>query len=399
MDFTTHPLAYWLALWRIPGIGAIRYAKLLEHFGTPEHLFAASPVAQKQCGLKNDQLALLAAPPSLNGSSCAVPLWQGVKRDLQWLEASDQHHIIRCTDADFPRLLAELPGAPPLLFVRGNLHSLQIPQIAMVGSRHPSRQGFDNARSFAAHFAQQGLAVTSGLALGIDTGSHQGALEVDGCSIAVLAHGLDQVFPARNRPLADKLLERGALVSEFPIGVQPKPNLFPRRNRIISGMSMGVLVVEAAVKSGSLITAKEALQQNREVFAIPGSLHNPLSKGCHALIRQGATLVETGQHVMEQVAPLLAMQRQQLQLCLDQMNDAESAGSLSVGSLEASTQYPAGSAQREILNVLDGDPMSIDEIVVRTGLNVADINAALLLLELDDAVVNTNPGYTLATPA
>lgn len=227
--------------------------------------------------------------------------WQGVEKDLRWL-ASPGCHMVHKTSRNYPPLLKEIHAAPFILFVQGNLARLADPQIAIVGSRNPTPVGCEIAAKFAYYFSNMGLTVTSGLALGIDGAAHKGALLGVASTIAVLGHGLDCIYPASHQELAGDILKaNGALVSEFPIGVSPLPSHFPRRNRIISGLTMGTLVVEAALKSGSLITAKLALEQGREVFAIPGSIHNPLAKGCHALIREGAKLVETTQDVLEEL--------------------------------------------------------------------------------------------------
>jgi DNA processing protein len=210
-------------------------------------------------------------------------------------------------DGRYPPLLREIPQAPPVLFVHGDPDCLRVPQLAMVGTRNPTPSGRETARQFAAHLAGAGMIITSGLALGIDAAAHQGALAGGGRTIAVMGTSLDRVYPAKHRDLARAIAERGALVSELPTGTPALAENFPRRNRLISGLALGVLVVEAALQSGSLITARLALDQGREVFAIPGSIHNPLAKGCHALIRQGAKLVETANDIVEELGALAAV--------------------------------------------------------------------------------------------
>ncbi len=217
----------------------------------------------------------------------------------------DNRHLITLHDARYPTLLREIDDAPPMLFIQGDPTILNLPQIAIVGSRNPSASGRQTATDFAHFLASAGLAITSGLADGIDGAAHQGALETKNSTLAVTGTGLDRVYPAKHRELAHRIAEQGALISELPPGTPPIPANFPRRNRIISGLSLGTLVVEAAQKSGSLITARLATEQGREVFAIPGSIHNPLARGCHALIRQGAKLVETAGDILEELAPLL----------------------------------------------------------------------------------------------
>ena len=285
MNITDDQHPYWLALLRIPQIGPISFHKLLDKFGNDlPSLFAQSSLALKALGLQEMQITLI----QQFKHSRRQTLGKAVDDDLRWLNSNDEHQLILCTDESYPPLLREVAGAPPLLFAKGDIDVLALPQIAIVGSRNPTRLGTDSAFKFAQYFAQQGFVTTSGLAIGIDGAAHQGALVAGGYTVAVLAHGLDHIYPRANEALAQQVTSKGVLISEYPIGVGPRAEYFPRRNRIVSGMSMGVLVVEAAKKSGSLITAREAVQQGREVFAIPGSIHNPLAKGCHDLIRQGA---------------------------------------------------------------------------------------------------------------
>ncbi len=286
------PLRYWLALNRTPGVGTVTFHDLLERYGDPAGVFTSGT-----------------AHPSLSPASSAWlkdPDWDLVDQDLRWLEGPD-NHLLTLGHPDYPTLLAELPDAPPLLFVHGDPGVLSLPQLAIVGSRNPTPGGESTARDFARHLAAAGVTVTSGLALGVDGAAHEGALDAEGVTVAVMGTGLDRVYPARHRDLAHRIAVRGALVSEFAPGTPPKGDHFPRRNRIISGLSLGTLVVEAALRSGSLITARLASEQGREVFAIPGSIHNPLARGCHALIRQGAKLVETGQDILDELGPLAGL--------------------------------------------------------------------------------------------
>ncbi|MGH8401460.1 MAG: DNA-processing protein DprA, partial [Gammaproteobacteria bacterium] len=251
-----------------------------------------------------------AASDSLNAASRAAlkhPDWASVDQDQRWLETADAN-ILPFTDAAFPALLRGIPAAPMLLFLRGDISLLDTPQLAMVGSRNPSTDGRRNAEGFAAYLAGCGLTITSGMALGIDAASHRGALKANGTTIAVWGTGLDKPYPPRHRELAEEIAAKGLLVSEFPPGTLPIPTNFPRRNRIISGLAIGTLVVEAATASGSLITARLAAEQGREVFAIPGSIHNPMARGCHQLIRQGAKLVESAGDILEELAPLLRLE-------------------------------------------------------------------------------------------
>ncbi|NHZ69869.1 MAG: DNA-protecting protein DprA, partial [Thermotogales bacterium] len=289
--------------------------------------------------------------------------------------------LLTCLDPGYPALLKEIPDPPALLFVHGDPDYLNQPQLAVVGSRNPSHDGAALAREFSAHLASSGLTITSGLATGIDGAAHQGALQAGGGTVAVTGTGLDRVYPAKHRQLAHQIAENGALVSEFPPGTLPLPENFPRRNRIISGLSLGTLVVEAALRSGSLITAHAALEQGREVFAIPGSIHNPLARGCHALIREGAKLVETGDHILEELASLVT-------LCLSQANDGvtpKSAAGISENPANLDAEY------FNLLDLMGYEPVSVDQLVQRSGLTPEQVSSMLLLLELENHV-NSSPG-------
>ena len=260
-----------------------------------------------------------------------------------------------------------------MLFVRGNVSALADPQLAMVGSRNPTAGGRATARDFAAFFARAGLSITSGLALGIDTACHEGALAAQGLTVAVLACGLDEIYPPENRALAERITESGALISEFPPGTPPIPQRFPQRNRIIAGISYGTLVVEAASRSGSLITARLAGEAGREVFAIPGSIHNPLTRGCHELIRQGAKLVERADDVLAELKISLTSQ-----LLATPANGPENPPKLD-------------KAYKILLDALAFEPASVDSLIERTGMNSESIASMLLILELDGHVA-PHPG-------
>ena len=246
--------------------------------------------------------ALIARPPAGVDeplrSYLRDPDWAGAEADMRWLEGP-RNALLTIADPAYPARLRELPNPPSALFLHGDPELLALPQLAVVGSRSPSTGGRRTAQAFAADLAAAGLAIGSGLASGIDAAAHEGALSVDGLTLAVTGTGLDRVYPARHRELAHRVAMNGLLVSEFPTGTPPLPANFPRRNRILAGLALGTLVVEAATQSGSLITARLAAENGREVFAIPGSIHNPLSRGCHQLIRQGAKLVETAEHKLE----------------------------------------------------------------------------------------------------
>ncbi|TWD47813.1 DNA-processing protein DprA [Pseudomonas sp. SJZ131] len=278
-----------LRLHRLPDLGPVRFKKLLEAFGSASKAISAPASAWRSLGL----------PASCAEARRTEDIRDGACHALAWLERPGQH-LLMWDQPDYPALLAEISDAPPLLFVAGDPGILDKPQLAMVGSRRASRPGMDTAAAFSRSLAGAGFVITSGLALGIDAAAHQGALDVGGQTVGVLGTGLEKFYPQRNRRLADAMIASGsAVLSEFPLDAGPTASNFPRRNRIISGLSLGVLVVEASVASGSLITARLAAEQGREVYAIPGSIHHPGAKGCHQLIRDGAMLVETIEHILE----------------------------------------------------------------------------------------------------
>lgn len=345
-------LAAWLRLHRTPGLGARTFHRILQCFPTPEAFLSAPREEQMRAGLAAGALAGMARVDEA-----------GVEADLRWLEAKN-HHLLRCVDPAYPELLRCTPVPPPLLFVVGEPAVLARPQLALVGSRNPTPGGVDNAYSFAAHLVRAGLTVTSGLALGIDAAAHRGALDADGLTVAVLGTGPDRVYPARHRDLAHAVAERGALISELPTGIGPRREHFPRRNRIISGLALGTLIVEASPYSGSLITAQHALEQGREVFAIPGSIHNPLARGCHALIRQGAKLVESAADVLEELPPLAAPTPE-----------------MPAGPRE-SAESPLDCDYQRVLAALGHDPVAVDVLLQRTGLTPDTLSSMLLQLEL-----------------
>ncbi|GMQ87688.1 MAG: DNA-processing protein DprA [Gammaproteobacteria bacterium] len=364
---------FWLALHRTPGIGARSCRKLLSDYGSPSTLFHTAPAQLRAAGIRAESVDAIAHPD-----------WESVDRDLTWL-AEPGNRLITCLDPGYPALLKEIPDPPALLFVHGDPEYLNQPQLAVVGSRNPSHDGAALARDFSAHLACCGLTITSGLASGIDGAAHQGALQVGGGTVAVTGTGLDRVYPAQHRELAHRIAENGALVSEFPPGTLPLPGNFPRRNRIISGLSLGTLVVEAALRSGSLITARTALEQGREVFAIPGSIHNPLARGCHALIREGAKLVETGDHILEELASLVS-------LCLSQAEDNTTP---KTGADKSENPAKLDAEYFHLLDQMGYEPVSIDQLVQRSGLTPEQVSSMLLLLELEDFIASSPGGrYT-----
>ncbi|MFV2056875.1 MAG: DNA-processing protein DprA, partial [Thiohalomonadales bacterium] len=284
----------WLLLIRTPGLGPRRLQKLLAAFAGPAEIL----------GSNHRQLASIVSLPQKTLHALANPNRDALVEDQEWL-SQQENHLISVLSPLYPPQLKQIADPPAVLFCRGNPALLAQPQLAMVGSRNPDHYGLESAFDFAKHLNNNGLIITSGLALGIDGASHKGAIAATGETIAVAATGLDRVYPARHKELAHSIAECGVLVSEQPLGTAPIANQFPRRNRIISGLSLGTFVIQAALQSGSLITARLALEHDREVFALPGSIHNPLSKGCHQLIRDGAKLVETTQDILVELAPQL----------------------------------------------------------------------------------------------
>jgi len=316
--------------------------------------------------------AIHAELPRTSREFIASPDMTAIDADLEWI-ASSGAALISCTSAEYPSLLAHTERAPPVLYVLGDPKVLATNQIAIVGARRASVGGLDAAREFAADLARVGFTITSGLALGIDGAAHEAALDADGMTIGVCACGLDRVYPRRHRRLAARIREHGALVSEFPPRTEPRAQHFPQRNRIISGLSLGTLVVEAAVTSGSLITARHALEQGREVFAVPGSIHNPHARGCHQLIRNGAALVESVEQLLAELPNFL---RQQL---------------LATPEHGAQTGCVLDKEYQMLLDALGFEPATIDVLVARTGLPGESIASMLLILELQRRVA-PHPG-------
>lgn len=358
----------WVALTRLPAVGARTAHALLERFGSVEAVFAAR-ASQLRSVLGPDHPALSA----IRGA----PDPEQLARDREWL-AHDGHHLVTWNDPDYPPLLREISDPPVAFYVAGDRALLARAQIAVVGARHPTPGGRENARAFAQALARAGLVVTSGLALGIDGAAHQGALAAGGATVAVTGTGLDRVYPPAHRELAHAIARAGALVSEFPLGTPPRAENFPVRNRLISGLALGVLVVEAAARSGSLITARCALEQGREVFAVPGSIHSPLARGCHALIRDGAKLVETAEDVLEELGPLARY--------------AQQAGAAAPAPAPALSQAAAA-----FLAHLGYDPVSVDMLVERSGLTADAVSSMLLQLELQGHVAACPGGKYVRT--
>jgi len=313
--------------------------------------------------------------PADKARSVATPDKDVIGATSKWLE-SDAHHLVRYGEDEYPEMLKELRGAPLLMYVNGDVDALHLPSLAIIGSRNPTRGGVRNAIEFSRHLAGSGYTIVSGLAQGIDTAAHRGALDAGGQTVAFLGHGIDRVYPAQNHELAHQIADNGALVTEYPLGAPPDKWHFPERNRLISGLSLGTLVIEAARRSGSLITARLAAEQGREVFALPGSIHNPLSRGCHELIRQGAKLVETAADISAELAPLTAHLRQTL-----------------VESGKSEAPPPDGDTDYlELRKFLSHDPTTIDDLESQSGLTIDQLSSMLLILELHGEVESLSGG-------
>ncbi len=357
-------LRYWLALNLInPILGARRANQLLQHFNNPQDLFEAGSLAWQALGLSE-----------LACKALAKPDWQAVDNTLLWLEDS-QHGVLSRGEVSYPSSLAEISDSPFLLYYKGDLSIFERQQLAVVGSRNPTRSGYQTAYDLAAGAAKLGFTITSGMALGIDAAAHHGDLSVSGATIAVAGTGLDVIYPSKNRDLESQIESEGLIVSEFPLGTQPLGRNFPLRNRIISGLSRGVIVVEAALKSGSLITAKQALEQGRDVFAIPGSIHNPTSRGCHWLLRQGAKLVENIGDILEEF---------DLRLTQTEFDYGEEMPVLGLENLDV--------GYRKVLEAVDYDPTNVDQVIDRCGLTADVVCSMLLVLELQNFVHITSAG-------
>lgn len=372
-----------LLLQRLPETGSATYWRLLDEFPNLATAMEA-PI---------DVLSRILTPSAcealmdfrIHGEASRA--LQQVRRDATWLR---EHgiHLLDTHSEHYPPMLREIRRAPPILYVWGDPATLSLPQIAVVGSRSPTPGGRENAMQFSRELAANGVTITSGLALGVDVAAHSGVLSAKGKTIAVLGTGIDQIYPQRHMQMAQDIVSSGgAVITEFPLGSPPVPANFPQRNRIISGLSFGVLVVEAAVKSGSLITARYALQQDREVFAIPGSIHNPLSRGCHALIKDGAKLVETAKDIIDEIQGFLSLKWQELDQDPTQL------------ALKVAQELVDNEHEETILSHVGYDPVSLDVLVARTGLGAGELMATLLTMELKGLVGNMGSGYARGTNA
>lgn len=354
-------LPYWLAAIHLP-VMPKNIIEWLKHFSSIEKLFLAT----------NDEL-FAAGIPIEHFDAIKSMDWHHIDKELAWQGPNKE--IISIEDPNYPPLLKETFSPPLVLYIAGNGSALSTLQLAVVGSRHPTPLGLQHAEQFASHLSQSGFTITSGLAFGIDGASHRGALAAKGVTIGVAGTGLDRIYPASHRTLVNEIIDNnGAVISEFPLATPPLRMNFPRRNRIISGLSVGVLVVEAALRSGSLITAKLALNEGREVFAIPGSIHHPLARGCHYLIRQGAVLVEKAEDILAELSSFGAFFQPQ---------NSSSQTNLRLLSQELSA----------LLSHIDYEITTIDVILSRSGLTVGEVSSMLLSLELDGFIKSVTGGY------
>jgi DNA processing protein len=360
---TQEDLRHWLALNLLfPLLSSRRSYQLLQYYGSPDGVFAAGEKSWLEQGLSEQAVKALSSPN-----------WYGVEQALCWAEKPG-NHVVTFDSEYYPSLLKEISDPPLVLYCQGDPKLLQQHQLAIVGSRNPTPSGYETAHAFAMQLAKTGFVITSGLAIGIDGAAHRGALQAECNTIAVTGSGLDRIYPARHQELAERIRQNGLLISEFPLGSAPIGRHFPMRNRIISGLSHGVLIVEAALRSGSLITARQALEQGREVFAVPGSIHHPNTRGCHALLRQGAKLVETVDDVLEELENIISIQPVYARKNSIQVPD-----------------LPEGDYHR-VLSAVDMAPASVDHIVQRCGLTADEVCSMLLKLELSGYVYLSSDG-------
>ena len=368
----------WLTIINAPSIGGASLIKAIESLGGAAAVAAASTRDLIRHGF-----------PQAAADAITRPDQAAIEKGLHWL-SQPGHHLLCWDSDDYPALLRRINGPPAALFVDGDPGCLWQPQIAIIGSRNPTAGGLDHARDFASTLARQGMTITSGLAAGIDSAAHTAAMDAAAMTIAVNGTGLDIVYPASSRQVAQRVRSQGAMISEFPLGTPPRRQHFPSRNRIISGLSLAVLVIEAGLNSGTLITARKAAEQGRDVFALPGSLHNPMAKGCHRLIREGARLVETTAHIMQELGPLAAelqMEiRQRLELDGDSPGQAEAKPARQKNKLLDDSDYSA------VWEVLGYDPKPVDTIIEQSGLSAREVSSMLLMMELEGMVKKHSNG-------
>lgn len=368
----------------LPNIGDQRYWQLVEHCGSAQQVLDSEP---HQLPILNPQARALLANYQRNRED--NPLQVAANKIIETIQLHDGF-ILSIDDENYPPLLKEIHQPPPILFGKGKLSTLQLPQLAIIGSRHASHAGSENTRLFARHLAGCGFTITSGLAIGIDAVAHQAAIDTNKTTIGVMATGIDTIYPKRHHTLAEKIIEsNGVLLTEFRPNTPPKAGHFPKRNRIISGLSSGVLVVESSLKSGSLITARYAMEQNREVFAIPGSIHHPQSKGGHWLIKQGATLVESSQDIIDQLSGSLAYWKELTQIS---PMDASITNPQS-HKRDLSLNHHLDNEERLILESMPYEPTNIDQLIEITQLDSSIIATSLINLELGGLIKRSTWGY------
>ncbi len=361
----------WLNLALVPGIGPKTMQAISEEKCPASQVYELDEAQLRVLGISKKSITHLQLYPPNKPS-------KEVENTLEWAQ-KDKHYLLTQLDDVYPDRLRQIASAPALLMVKGEIDVLQYEQLAIVGSRHPTQAGIVQAYEFAEQLTHMGLTITSGLANGIDASAHQGALQAGGVTLAVLGSGLNKVYPRQNQALSDEICERGALISEFALDSAANPGHFPRRNRIVSGLSMGTLVIEATLKSGSLITARQALEQNREVFAIPGPINNPQKSGCHHLIRQGATLVESVEHIAQE---------------LRWQHDAQE----SLAAVKPKNRFAnvdMSPTEQTLIKALDYDGANLDELVRRTQLPVSQLNVLLMDFELSGLVRQQQGDYSL----
>jgi DNA processing protein len=355
----------WLLLTKTPGLGNVKINNLIKHFESIEDVFSQSRFPSH---LKIPAAAV---------SAIKNPDFKKITNDVMWLEKQGNHMLTIDSDL-YPPLLKQINSPPPILFVTGDPDVLLQPQLAVVGSRNATPVGLKNTQLFCHSLARSHITITSGMALGVDGKAHRAALDAGGKTIAVMGTGLDIVYPAKHKELAHDIAQNGALISEFPVGTKAHAHNFPQRNRIICGLSLGTLVIEAGMQSGTLITARQTMEINRPVMAIPGSIHCPTAKGCHLLIKQGAKLVESAEEIIEELAPLAQSLSLQIKEKLDLLDKKPYITVESDG-------------QEQILSLVYYEPTPIDEIINKSGLSAQEVSSVLLILELEDKI-QTLPG-------
>ena len=361
----------WLNLALVPGIGPKTMQAICEVNCQAFQVYDLDDTQLRLLGVSKKSITHLRQYPPHKPS-------KDVENSLEWAQ-KDKHYLLTQLDKAYPARLKQIASAPALLMVKGEIDVLQYEQLAIVGSRHPTQAGIVQAYEFAEQLTHMGLTITSGLANGIDASAHQGALQAGGVTLAVLGSGLEKVYPRQNQALSEHICERGALISEFGLHSAAHPGHFPRRNRIVSGLSMGTLVIEATLKSGSLITARQALEQNREVFAIPGPINNPQKSGCHHLIRQGATLVESVEHIAQELR-----WQHDVQQSLTAVKPKNRFASIDMTATE-----------QTLIKALDYEGANLDELVRRTQLPVSQLNVMLMDFELSGLVRQQQGDYSL----